>query len=268
MRASDAGRRVAVERVRPEVDGGRFAAKASVGETVLVDADVFADGHDAVAAELLLRRPGGTEWTAVRMEALPNDRFRASFDVVSEGVYEYTVRGWIGRFGTWRRDLARRAEAGQDVAMELVTGAALVDRAARAAGDADRRRLREAAAVLRAGGEAGLEAALDPALAEAMDAHPDRRSGTSYPRRVRLVADRERARHGAWYELFPRSASPSPERHGTLKDVAARVPYVAELGFDVLYLPPVHPIGTAFRKGPNNVVGAGDDDPGSPWAIG
>jgi starch synthase (maltosyl-transferring) len=268
VRAGDAGRRVAIERVRPEVDGGRFPAKTSVGETVVVEADVFADGHDLVAAELLVRAPGRTEWAAVAMEPLVNDRFRAFFDVEAQGVYEYTVRGWTDRFGTWRRDLGRRAEAGQDVEAELLAGAELVERAARTASGEDRRGLREAAAFLRQGAEAGLKAALDPALAGAMDTHPDRRGGTTYPRRLRLVADRERARHGSWYELFPRSASPSPARHGTLKDVVERLPYVADMGFDVLYLPPVHPIGTAFRKGPNNVVGAGDDDPGSPWAIG
>jgi starch synthase (maltosyl-transferring) len=269
MRASEAMRRVAIEGVRPEVDAGRYPAKSSVGERVSVEADVVADGHDLVAAELLHRGPGGDRWTATRMEPLPNDRFRASFEVTAVGRYEYTVRGWIDRFASWRRDLLRKADAGQDVRAELEAGAALVARAARAAGGEDRAALREAAAALRSGIEAGLDAAADDALPVLMDAHPDRRGVTTYARRLAVVADRERARHGAWYELFPRSTSTTSGRPGTLRDVIDGLPYVADMGFDVLYLPPIHPIGVAFRKGPNNELAADvDQDPGSPWAIG
>jgi starch synthase (maltosyl-transferring) len=235
---------------------------------VAVEADVFADGHDLVGAELLLRGPGQEGWTAIRMEPLVNDRFRGSFEVTDQGVYEYTLRGWIDRFGTWRRDLWRKTEAGQDVRPDLAVGAALVERAARTAAGDERRELREAAARMREGGEAGLETALDARLAEVMDAHPDGKGGIIHRQRLRVVADRERARHGAWYELFPRSASATTGRHGTLADVAERLPYVAGMGFDVVYLPPIHPIGLSFRKGPNNVVGAEHEDPGSPWAIG
>ncbi len=272
MRVTEARRRVVIENVQPEIDCGRFPVKRTVGETLTVEADVFAEGHDLVACALQYRREGATGWSESRMEPLVNDRFRGEFVVEDMGRYQYTVIGWIDRFGTWRRDLAKRVEAEQDVAADLEIGALLVEDAARRARARSQagRDLRAFAKRLRdpEPQEDSVEAALSEGLRELMDAHPDRRQATAYGRQLITTVDRERAGFGAWYEMFPRSTSPEPDRHGTLKDCAERLTYVAAMGFDVVYLPPIHPIGTSFRKGRNNALKAGPNDPGSPWAIG
>jgi starch synthase (maltosyl-transferring) len=260
-------KRVVIEEVRPEIDCGRFPVKRVLGETVTVEADVFTDGHDALTA-VLRYAPEGAGWTEVPMEPLVNDRWRGEFQVSALGSYRYTLRAWIDRFGTWQRDLAKKFEAGLDVSLELQMGADMVARAALRTTGADRRKLRLIAGTLEAGGDGAVEAALEPGLKALMDAVPDRRQTTTYGRELRVVVDRERARFSAWYELFPRSTSAEPGRHGTFKDVETRLPYVSRMGFDVLYLPPIHPIGRSYRKGKNNVTTAEPGAPGSPWAIG
>ena len=258
-----------VEGLWPEVDAGRFPIRRTPGEEVRVEADVFADGHDLVAAALRFRGPEEPDWHEAPMEPLGNDRFRGRFVVEGLGECRYTVVGWIDRFGTWRRDLRTKVDAGMDVSVDLSIGAELAVAASRRAAGTDRDALRAAARAL---GEedldAALESAFDEALRELMRANPDRRHQGSFPRELRVLVDPPRARFGAWYELFPRSTSPVPGRHGTFDDVIARLPYVQELGFDVLYLPPIHPIGHDRRKGPNNAPSRSADDPGSPWAIG
>src|SRR6266702_3022620 len=253
--------RVVIEGVTPEIDGGRFPVKRVIGETVAVEADVFADGHDQLACVLRFRRDDDPLWSEAPMEPIGNDRWRGAFTVEDLGRYRYTLRGWIDRFGGWRRDTTVKIEAGLDVTVELLAGAEMVERAGGRAVGADRRALREFAADLRAGGPVGEKA-------ERMEQHPDRRFSPSYGQELEVVVDRERARFGAWYELFPRSTSPEPARPGTLRDTIARLPYVAEMGFDVLYLPPIHPIGRTHRKGRNNDPAGQPGDPGSPWAIG
>ena len=263
--------RIVIEHVSPVVDDGVFPAKTSVGDVVPIEADVFTDGHDHPAARAWIRREE-EDPRDVPMVPLGNDRWRALLPIEEPGEYRFHVEGWIDGWATWHADLVKRVGAGKDVVVELREGAALVGGAARraraagAADDADR--LKRAAAELRRTAvdtTAVLETLdeIDPLMA----AHADRRGAASSPVRA-IVAARERARHGAWYELFPRSASPEASRPGTLRDVAALVPDLAEAGFDVLYLPPIHPIGTTNRKGPNNAPSAGPDDPGSPWAIG
>jgi starch synthase (maltosyl-transferring) len=264
----DGRRRVVIEGVWPEIDGGRFPIKRTVGEEVWVEADVFADGHGEVTAVLAYRPEAWDTWTEVPMEPAGNDRFRGRFTVAELGVYRYTVRGWVDRFGSWRRDLEKKVGAGQNVTADLKAGERMVRSAARRAEGQDAARLLEFVKRLRPADGAAVEAALELELRRLMAAHPDRRFASSAERELRVIVDRERARFSAWYELFPRSASPDPERHGTFDDVIARLPYVAGMGFDVLYLPPIHPIGRTNRKGPNNVPAAGPDDPGSPWAIG
>ncbi|HEX2030459.1 MAG TPA: alpha-1,4-glucan--maltose-1-phosphate maltosyltransferase [Actinomycetota bacterium] len=267
MPAADGRRRLAIEDVGPQVDCGRFPIKRTVGETVAVEADVFADGHDTVACELRYRAEGDRRWTDVPMTFVDNDRWRGAFTVTDPGRYRYVVRAWIDRFGTWRRDVAKKAGAGQDVGLDLRAGAELVDRAARRASGEDRRTLSRAAAAL-ASPDAEVELALDPAVGAAMARNPDRRHAVTYARQLEVVVDRERARFSAWYELFPRSAAAEPGRHATFLDVAKRLQYVAEMGFDVVYLPPIHPIGRTNRKGRNNAARARPGDVGSPWAIG
>jgi starch synthase (maltosyl-transferring) len=271
VHALDAGmlKRVVVENVKPQVDAGRFPIKRVVGETVIVTADIYADGHDALGAALLYRRVGDDQWQEIPMRMVGNDGWRAIFTVDALGVYEYTVEGWIDRFGSWRHELSKKFGAGQDVASELLEGTALVRALLPPSGG--KSQLQDIQRVLENTDEemgVRVAAALGEPLSEAMNANPDRSRATRFDRVLRVMVERERARVGAWYEMFPRSAGSDPSRSATFDEAAARLPYVAGMGFDVLYLPPIHPIGRSFRKGPNNSLDPGPDDPGSPWAIG
>ena len=277
-------RRVVIEGLSPAVDGGRFPVKRIVGDELVVEADVFADGHDEIVARLLHRPPGATAWESVPMVSLGNDRWRATVVLPALGRHAYSIEGWTDRFLTWRHDLGRRVEAGQDVRLQLLIGAELLRAAAarvRPGGSAARvdvLSLEGAASELERGGAAGqptatvvsraAAAALAEPLLGAYLRHPDRRWATRLEPPLEVVVDPPLARFGSWYELFPRSASPDPDRPGTLRDVAALVPRLARLGFDVLYLPPIHPIGLTHRKGRDGAERAGPSDPGSPWAIG
>lgn len=264
--------RVVIDAVLPEVDSGRYPAKTTVGEEFTVTAHAYADGHDLVQATLLYRRSGEGAWERTPMEALGNDEWRASFRADRLGPHEYTVAAWIDHYGSWLADLEKRVQAGWDVALELAEGAHLL-RAASARTD-DRERtvaLLTAATWLEDSDlsvERRLEVARDPEVHTAATEGRDRDGDTSYWRALPLWVDRERARFGAWYEMFPRSVTPDRERSGTFREAAARFPDIAAMGFDVLYLPPVHPIGSTDRKGANNAVRARPGDPGSPWAIG
>ena len=267
-------RRVAIEAVSPEVEGGRFPAKRSLGERVVIEADVFADGHDAVACVARYRHESEGAWSEVPMVALGNDRWRAEITVSRLGRYLYTVEGWLDRFQTWRLQLAKRVAAGQDVALELEVGAKLVEAAAARATGADAEVLRNYAAGLVATGvprDSGPLQSPPPngerELIALMDRFPDRSEAVAYPRELQMLVDPQRARFSAWYELFPRSAG-EPGRHGTFRDVEKRLPYIAGMGFDVLYMPPIHPVGPTNRKGANNSIKALPDEPGSPWAVG
>jgi starch synthase (maltosyl-transferring) len=269
MRRVDDGRqRVVIEAVSPEVDGGRFPAKRTAGDRVVVEADVFTDGHDAVAAVLLHRPESTAEWTETPMEPLVNDRWRAAFTVNEVGRYRYTLTAWVDHFASWRHGLGKKIEAGQAVAVDLLAGAGLVDAAVERATGNERRTLRIYATALRSGLPDAPERALDDELARLMRRHSARPFAVTYERELALVVDRALARFGAWYELFPRSCAETAGTYATLRDVERRLPYVASMGFDVLYLPPIHPIGRTHRKGRNNAPVASPDDPGSPWAIG
>jgi starch synthase (maltosyl-transferring) len=240
--------RAIVESVRPEVDCGRFPVKRVVGERVLVEADVFADGHDAVQAELLYKHEKEKAWTAIPMAFHGNDHWSASFTVEKLGRYQYTVRGWTDPFLTWQRDLAKRREAGQDLSIDFLIGAELID-----------------LPILKDSSRSPDER-YDAAI-KAVSPKPAPERVTTYERVLEVSVDPVKARFSSWYELFPRSAR-GDGVHATFRDLAQRLPYVAELGFDVLYLPPIHPIGATARKGKNNAVAAEPGDVGSPWAIG
>lgn len=267
----DGRRRVVVERVTPEIDGGRFPIKRAVGEVVVVEADVFADGHDVLTARLSFRHEDEERWTETVMTPLGNDRWGASFPVSALGRYRFTVTGWIDHFLTWRRDLRKRVDAGQQVPVDLLIGAQLLEDAGRRASGEDGALLTRWAAALRESGRPESER-VDLAFSPEVDAlamrYPDRSTAGWYDRELSVVVDRVKARFSSWYEMFPRSCSPVEGRHGTFKDCEALLPYVAGMGFDVLYLPPIHPIGRTNRKGKNNAPSAGPHDPGSPWAIG
>jgi starch synthase (maltosyl-transferring) len=263
--------RVVIENVQPAVDEGRFPIKRTRGEPVVVTADVFADGADVLAGVLKYRH--GSDWTEIPLIPGDNDSWGATFLVTEPGEYEYTIEAWIDRFATWLRGLAAKADAGQDVSSELLEGAGIVQHAAsnRLAGDRTDEDLRlvEIADTLRSAQPQPIRiaAARDPGLRRLMAARADRsESTTADPRRV--IVDPERARFSAWYEMFPRSCTSDPSRGATLREAETRLAAIAGMGFDVLYLPPVHPIGTTHRKGRNNALAAAPGDPGSPWAIG
>jgi len=263
--------RVIIEGLEPETDDGRFPIKRIIGDRVSVEADIFTDGHDAISALLLYRRENGSEWAKTLMKPLFNDRWRGSFVVTELGKYHYTVLAWVDQFKSWRRDLTKKFQAGQKVSIELVIGAQLIAEASQRAPRREREKMEEWASTLQstqASEQAKVQLALSEEVSEFMDKYPDRRFATTYPKELVVLVDREKARFSTWYEMFPRSCSPGSGCHGTFKDCEARLPYIAAMGFDVLYFPPIHPIGHTHRKGRNNNPIANPDDPGTPWAIG
>jgi starch synthase (maltosyl-transferring) len=266
----DGRRRVVIEGVQPLIDGGRFPIKRVIGDWVIVEADAFADGHDQVECRLLYRREADAGWSEVPMRSLGNDRWRAEFQVMELGRYRYTVEGWISRFGTWRAALRKRIEAGQNVQVDLLIGAELIEASARQAPAPEAELLRAWAHRLREPGDMAARAglAMDDTLGKLTLTHTSRELASRFALEPEVVVDRMRARYSTWYEMFPRSSANEPGRHGSFKDCEAWLPYIADMGFDVLYFPPIHPIGTSFRKGRNNSVTAQPDDVGSPWAIG
>jgi starch synthase (maltosyl-transferring) len=267
---TDGRRRVVIENVQPSVDDGRFAVKRIVDDPFTVTADVFADGHEAIAVRLVHRKVGATNWTETPMTSPGNDVWQASFELAEIGGYEFSVVAWIDAFDTWRHDLEKRIAAGQDVGVDLQIGAQLVVKAVeRAGGGDDGARLRHWHATL-ASGSAGLAVYLagEAELIELMAKYPDRSLATQCEQTYRVTVDPPKARFSTWYELFPRSCASEPGKHGTFADCIDWLPRIAEMGFDVLYLPPIHPIGTTFRKGKNNKPAAEPGDVGSPWAIG
>lgn len=263
-------RRIWVERVQPEVDGGKWPAKRIAGERCFVEADLVCDGHDELRGVILYRLRESDAWSEAPLALLVNDRYQGSFELSELGFWQFTIEAWVDEFATWRQKLEKKVDAEQDVSQELLMGAELVDRSADQAPEKARQDLEAFGQVLRdASAEIGsrIDAALDPRLAELMDRNPIRTGASTYAKVLEVHAARSRAQFSAWYELFPRSTGEAG-KHGTFGSVEALLPYVASLGFDVLYLPPVHPIGKSYRKGKNNALIAEETDPGSPWAIG
>ncbi len=273
---SDGRVRAVIESVTPAVDGGRFPVKRIIGDTVIVEADCFADGHDIVACNLQWRRADGSAggWSRRPMSALGNDRWQAEFVVDAIGAWEYRVEARVDAFLSWRHDYARRVDL-DDVRVAALTGARLMEEAAARALEPaeDGALLRKwsgelskavaAAATL----EMLKQIGLDEARGAIAERHPDRRFATTDPTVYRVIVERERARYSTWYEFFPRSAA-GDGRHGTFADCEAWLPYVRRMGFDVLYFPPIHPVGRERRKGQNNALEPAPDDVGSPWAVG
>jgi starch synthase (maltosyl-transferring) len=266
----DGRRRVAIEGVKPEIDAGRFPAKRVIGDLVRVEADIFTDGHDSISAALLFRHESSPSWSEQRMQPDVNDRWFGDFRVSQLGRYFYTIHGWVDHFVTWRRDLLKRIDTNQDTPVDYLIGAALVEQAGARASELDAEWLLQEAGFLRSATDIAEKRirATNEALAQTIARFPDRHLATRLDRELAIVVDPLRGRFSAWYELFPRSTSPVPGQHGTLKDLEARLPSIAEMGFDIVYLPPVHPIGVSFRKGRNNTQTPQSGDVGSPWAIG
>jgi starch synthase (maltosyl-transferring) len=264
--------RVVIEHVQPEVDGGRYAVKRVVGDHVRVEADIFAEGHEELDCRLFYRRLDETDWQMIVMRPLVNDRWQGEFPVREQTSYTYKIEAWPDDFQTWRRDLRKRLDAGQDVTVELQVGAAMLREAVKRAPRGDAARLKQRADTLEGdkdwATEVRTEIALDEALADLMAKYGGCEPKTVYDRNQQIVVERERARFSAWYELFPRSTAPLAGQHGTFRTTIAWLPYIAQMGFDILYLPPIHPIGATNRKGKNNSPLREPDDVGSPWAIG
>lgn len=265
--------RITIECVTPELEAGRYAVKRVAGDLVEVGADIYKDGHDVIAARLLYKGPDEDAWHAVPMtHDIDGDRWFASFTVDRIGRWTYTVEAWTDLFATWRRDLRKKVEAGQQVDVELLEGAELVRAAARRAKfGASRATLTQTANVL--ADEADLSPpvrthrALDDDLPALMAEFWPPRDTTRYRRELTIQVDRERARFASWYEFFPRSTG-DHGAHGTFATATTQLPRIAALGFDTVYLPPIHPIGRQYRKGKNNSLHALPEDVGSPWAIG
>ena len=264
-------RPILIEHVEPAVDGGRYPCKRVVGDRLQVSADILKEGHDLLDAVILYRARDESRWHEAPMRLVDDDRWTGQFLLERNTRYAYTIEAWTDAFGSWVAEIERRVAAGQtDLGSELLEGVELV-RAAAAhplAGESAGLRLALERCARAANQQARLDLLLDPTLRRAVSCAQERRDRTRYEHELEVVVDRVRAGWGAWYELFPRSQGEPPDRHGTFDDCIRRLPEIQRLGFDVLYLPPIHPIGRSHRKGPNNALTAEPGDPGSPWAIG
>lgn len=264
---------ILIEHISPEIDCGRYPAKRVVGDKVEVTADIFRDGHDLIAAALQYRQlsnqvEGNTEWQEVPMLKVENDRWAGTFQVIALGTYAYRIQAWNDRFGTWQHDMEKRVQAAQVADSDVQEGLILVKKAANRMPAKEAKQVAELVATV--------EKAPDPVsagnlfltedVAELLNRYPDRSQAAS-SHELKITVEPMIARFSAWYELFPRSQG-KPGKHGTFLDVIEQLPRIAGMGFDVLYLPPIHPIGRSNRKGPNNTLDAGPNDVGSPWAIG
>ncbi|PVY39409.1 alpha-1,4-glucan--maltose-1-phosphate maltosyltransferase [Pontibacter virosus] len=270
MEALEGTKRVVIENVKPQVNCGQYPIKRVVGEEVEVTADVFGDGHDEVKAVLLYRHSRKKKWSEVPMRFLGNDHWQVTFTPDSMGTFEYTLQGWIDHFYTWQKGLKKKFEANQDITVELQIGAQLLEESSATAKPGQQKRLRKWAEQLNRPGSVADAVALATSqeVSDLMHACCYRQNVTTYQKILTVEVERQKALFSTWYEFFPRSAAQEAGRHGTFQDCERLLPRIAEMGFDTIYLPPIHPIGYAFRKGKNNSVTSQPGEPGSPWAIG
>ncbi|HEY5746549.1 MAG TPA: alpha-1,4-glucan--maltose-1-phosphate maltosyltransferase [Chryseolinea sp.] len=255
--------RVIIENVQPQVDGGLYPAKRTIGERVDVTADIFGDGHDHIRAHLLYKKEGAPQWHHVEMTPSYNDRWYGAFTVTEKGAYEFTLMAWVDHFDTWYDGFKKKAAAKVDVQLELREGVQHI----RTLGGDKHENLKEAIRILEGDYNAALHYVQSPGFGELVHSHPLITHATTYAKTLSVVVEHKKANFSSWYELFPRSAS-LQGKHGTFLDVIKLLPRISAMGFDVLYLPPIHPIGKVNRKGKNNNVRAEAGEPGSPWAIG
>jgi len=254
---------IVIQNVEPELDCGRYSPKRELGDWLVVRADIFRDGHDLLNAAVLYRFSKDDVWRESALQPGLNDRWEGSFVLDRIGRWQYTFESWTDRYGSWVEGTRKKYEAGQDVELELTEGRLILEATfERVRSNADRELLARA---LRDG---RIETLLGASVIALAQRYPDRARAARYERELSVTVDRERARFAAWYELFPRSQSSRSDIHGTFADVERRVPQIADLGFDVIYFPPIHPIGRTHRKGRNNASDAREGEVGSPWAIG
>jgi starch synthase (maltosyl-transferring) len=270
MQELEGRKRAIIEHVTPQINCGQFPVKRVIGEKIIVQADVFGDGHDEVRAYLRFRHIKNKDWQEVPMTFLINDRWEGAFIPDTFGKYEFTVHGWIDHFLTWQKGLKKKFEARQDLQVELLIGAQLIEEAAARTTGQQQEKLSQRADILRNSPNqaAAVTESLSEEVTRLMTEFGDKSESGSYKRILAVDVERKKALFSTWYELFPRSTSETPGKHGTFKDCERLIPEIVRMGFDVLYLPPVHPIGMAFRKGKNNNVTSQPGEPGSPWAIG
>lgn len=262
--------RVVIEHVTPEVDAGRFYIKKVPGEVIKVEADIFADGHDHLGARLLYRHENEKKWSEERMRLVNNDRWSASFEVSKTGFYYYTVTAWVDHADTWYEGFLKKYQDGQHLNVELLIGADFLDWMLTVAPKTGQKKISKLIALLRDSSkyDQAINAVLTKEMHQLIEAYPNLEYATTYSRELKVYVDREKAAYSSWYCFFPRSASRVEGKHGTFKECEALLPRIAEMGFDVLYFPPIHPIGFNFRKGKNNAVNALPGDDGVPYAIG
>jgi starch synthase (maltosyl-transferring) len=262
---------VVIENLQPLIDSGRYPIKRIIGEDLVVEADIFKEGHDVVAAILKWRVLGKRAWRETPMNFVDNDRWRGVCTLYDDAIHEYTIEAWTDTFRSWQAEFTKKFEAGiSDLRSEALEGAALVEAAAGRARDrADRKRLQEFSQQISTGANSEIHAiAQSGELEVLMATYPDRSAATQYDPIPRVVVDRAAGLIGAWYEFFPRSAEGRGDRGSTFRNSLSRVDDVKAMGFDVIYFPPIHPIGHTNRKGRNNSVTCESGDPGVPWAIG
>jgi starch synthase (maltosyl-transferring) len=263
-------RRVIIERVKPEINNGQFPIKRRIGEKVIVEADIFTDGHDSITARLLHKGPDDVQWIETPLLFIQNDRWQGEFIVDRIGIYHYTLMGWVDHFKSWQKALKKKFEAGQDISVDALTGAAYIKEGSKHASGKDAKKLTEISDFLKKKKdiEKIFSLSMSEELSNLMDHYADKGVATKYEKELAVSVDRDKALFSSWFEIFPRSCSSEPGRHGTFKDCEKILPGIVKMGFDVLYLTPIHPIGKTNRKGKNNTLVAEPEDVGSPWAIG
>ena len=264
-------KRVVIENVSPQINHGKFPVKRIVGEKVTVSADIFGDGHDIIFAELLWKGPKSKSWQRQAMENKGNDRWEAAFIPEKTGRYAYTIEAGVDHFATWKKTLIAKREAGQPLEVDLVFGTRILEKTIPLAASAkEAEKLRDASNALQApdSNEAILAKILTHELDRIVRKNQPAQFITRFEKELQVAVTRKKALFSAWYELFPRSTAKKAGRTGTFKDCINLLPKIAEMGFDILYFPPIHPIGTTHRKGKNNNPAAQKGEPGSPWAIG
>jgi starch synthase (maltosyl-transferring) len=263
-------KRAVIENVKPEINSGVFPIKRVIREKVVVEADIFSDGHDSVSGLLLYKKHGASRWQESPMRSIENDRWRGEFIVEEPGMYYYTLQAWIDHFKTWQKDLRKKFDAGQDISVDILLGVQYIEEAATRALDEEKKKLKKFADLLRSetDREKVFLLARSKELNEGMERYAARQFAAFYEKELPVVVDRKKALFSSWYEIFPRSCASQPDRHGTFKDCEAFLHEIQRMGFDVLYFPPIHPLGKTNRKGKNNSLLVDPNDVGSPWAIG
>lgn len=263
--------RVIIDKVTPCIEGGLFPFKSVIGDTIHVNADIFLDGHDKISAVAQYRKRGEKAWKETPLTFVANDNWLGEFTPEKVGVYEYNVAAWVNEFATWLHGLHKKADEDQDLSLEFLIGAKLIEQCSERANNDDAKSLTKYAETLKykkVSNAEKLALSYSDEFYRLGNSYPNRSKQSNWHTNIPLFVECERAAFSSWYEFFPRSFAKTPAQHGTFDEAQSMLEAVADMGFHIAYLPPIHPIGKQFRKGRNNALEAGPDDVGSPWAIG